>query len=69
MRNNEPREMTSLPGETPTAEAMSTFTFREWVTLLQLRRRYRDGQDLWDARELEGLRFIRWLRNTGRMQS
>lgn len=53
----------------PYAPGMSTFTCHEWVALLQLRRRYGDGQDEWTARELEYLRFLRWLRNTGRVES
>lgn len=43
----------------------SQFTCREWVALLQLRRRYQVGHDLWSAREVEHLRFLRWLYTTG----
>jgi hypothetical protein len=45
----------------PDADGMSTFTCREWIVLLQLRRRYREGQDRWTERELAQLRFLRWL--------
>lgn len=51
------------------ADWMSTFTCREWVGLLQLRRRYRDGRDRWSAHELEQLRFMRWLHTTHRLES
>lgn len=69
MRNDTPREMTSSAGETATANPMSTFTSREWIALLQLRRRYGEGQDLWDAHELAHLHFLRWLRMAGRLDS
>jgi hypothetical protein len=44
------------------------FTCEEWVALLLLRRRYRYGQDLWDASELARLSFLRWLYVTGRSE-
>lgn len=60
------REKTTQP---PTIRSsLSTFDCQEWVALLMLRRRYRDGQDLWSDRELAHLRFIRWLRRTGRIE-
>ena len=59
----------STTTRTTAADAMSTFTCREWSAFLMLRRRYREGQDLWDARELEHLRFLRWLRQMGRLES
>lgn len=52
----------------PAADGMSTFACQEWMALLQLRRRYRDGHDSWNARELAYLRFLRWLRNSGRIE-
>ena len=45
----------------------SSFTCREWVALLQLRRRYQVGHDLWSAHEVERLRFLRWLYVSGRI--
>jgi len=47
----------------------SPFTCREWVALLQLRRRYQVGHDLWSAEEVERLRFLRWLYTKGQMAS
>lgn len=49
--------------------ATSTFTHHEWDVLQLLRRRYHDDQDLWNARELAHLRFYRWLREAGRIES
>jgi hypothetical protein len=60
------REKTAQP---PLIQSsLSTLNCQEWVALLMLRRRYRDGQDLWSDRELAHLRFIRWLRRTGRIE-
>ena len=50
------------------SDAVSPFTCREWVALLQLRRRYRIGHDLWSAHELEHLRFLQWLYATGQVE-
>jgi hypothetical protein len=55
--------------QTPDAEPAPFFTPREWVALLLLRRRYHAGQDTWTARELEHLRFYRWLHERARIQS
>lgn len=53
----------------PAPSSLPALTSQEWVALLVLRRRYREGQDLWDARELAHLRFLRWLHNAGRVES
>jgi hypothetical protein len=50
------------------SDQMSLFTSREWVTFLQLRRRYQGGRDLWSAHELGRLRFVRWLYTTGQIE-
>lgn len=50
-------------------EAPSLFTAQQWIALLLLRHRYRLGQDLWSAAEVERLRFLRWLVTTGRIES
>jgi hypothetical protein len=47
---------------------ISPFTCEEWVALLQLRRRYKVGHDLWSAHELERLRFFRWRYTTGKVE-
>jgi hypothetical protein len=60
------REKTTQPPSIPSP--LSTLNCQEWVALLMLRRRYRDGQDLLSDRELAHLRFIRWLRKTGRIE-
>jgi hypothetical protein len=62
----EPRAPTIAPSS---ADQAASFTAREWMALLLLRRRYLIGHDLWDARELERLRFMRWLLETGRVES
>lgn len=51
------------------ASAMSRFTCQEWIAFLLLRHRYREGQDWWNARELAHLQFLRWLHETGRIES
>ncbi len=48
---------------------ISPFTYQEWIALLQLRRRYKAGHDLWSARELERLRFLRWRYTTRLVES
>jgi hypothetical protein len=45
------------------------FSRLEWVALLELRRRYQAGHDLWSAHELERLRFLRWRYTTGKVES
>lgn len=45
------------------------FGRQEWLALQALRRQYSEGQDLWDVRELAHLRFCRWLREAGRLES
>lgn len=45
----------------PATAAPAVFTVQEWHALLRLRRRYRRDPDLWTTRELEHLRFYRWL--------
>lgn len=58
-----------IPTQSPLVSTTATFTHREWDVLQRLRHRYHDGQDLWDVRELAHLRFYRWLRATGRIES
>lgn len=52
---------------TPHPGVAVTFTRQEWWALRSLRVRYLQGRDVFSARELEHLRFLRWLRNTGRL--
>jgi hypothetical protein len=49
------------------SESIPGFTPSEWNALLKLRRRYQQDRDLFSARELERLRFMRWLHETGRL--
>lgn len=64
--HGEPMVMTTREA---VSNAMSRFTCQEWIAFLVLRRRYREGQDWWNARELAHLHFLRWLRETGRLES
>jgi hypothetical protein len=45
------------------------FSPREWTGLFTLRRRYQHDRDLFSPRELDHLRFIRWLHATGRLDA
>lgn len=71
IRDEPPQSATSaLSAAPPSAvSALATLTCQEWVALLSLRRRYRLGQDLWSDHELAHLRFLRWLHETGRLDS
>ncbi|HET9981393.1 MAG TPA: hypothetical protein VFQ32_13160 [Ktedonobacterales bacterium] len=68
MRNDQTNESAVTITRTPRSRE-SSFTCREWVALLQLRRRYQVGHDLWSAHEVERLRFLRWLYTTDQMES
>jgi hypothetical protein len=59
MTNTTPRGAT-------TEEAVSAVQTRAWQAL---RNRYREDQDLFTARELAHLRFLRWLVRTGRLDA
>jgi len=39
----------------------------EWRTWSQLQLRYKEGNDMWTERELNRLRFLRWLVQTGQL--
>ena len=54
------------PRRAPTEEACTTEQARAWQAL---RIRYREDQDLFTARELAHLRFLRWLVRTGRLRA
>jgi hypothetical protein len=43
------------------------FTEREQEALRHLRLRYQESRDLFNARELARLRFVRWLHATGQL--
>jgi hypothetical protein len=64
-----PNERNAIGARSSADDELALFTCQEWTTLLRLRRRYHDGQDLWDERELARLGFLRWLRQTGRIES
>ena len=68
MRNDQTNESAVTIARTLHSEE-SSFTCREWVALLQLRRRYQVGHDLWSAHEVERLRFLRWLYRAGQIES
>ncbi|HEY7779081.1 MAG TPA: hypothetical protein VIC85_02605 [Ktedonobacterales bacterium] len=48
---------------------VDTFTREETAALYALRYRYLQTHDLLSRRELERLRFLRWLYDTGRLES
>jgi hypothetical protein len=61
-------EMSAATLHGPVENATLPFTCQQWLTLLQLRHRYQQSQDLWNDRELAHLRFLRWLCQTGRLE-
>lgn len=48
---------------------LATLTLPQWTAMLAMRRQYRESHDLWNAHELAHLRFLRWLRDAGRLES
>ena len=48
-------------------DACSDFTRDEWRIVQRLHLRYQQDHDLLTAREVERLRFLRWLAVTGRL--
>jgi hypothetical protein len=54
---------------TTTATTTTTFTPLEQEVLQALRARYHQDHDLFSDSELEQLRFVRWLYQTGRLSS
>ena len=55
--------------QTATTDGSSLFTSGEWAALALLRERYHQGRDLFSEREMERLRFVRWLYRTARLTS
>ena len=55
--------------QTPTTDVTLMFSADEWHALNALRERYKQQRDLFSARELAHLRFMRWLSHTGRLDS
>ena len=53
----------------PDAPSTAAFTQAERDALSALRSRYFESHDLLSGRELERLRFLRWLYETGRIES
>lgn len=54
--------------QAPATAATSSFTAQEWRSLCALRERYARHRDLFAARDIAHLRFLRWLVQTGRLQ-
>ncbi len=52
----------------PAPAAMYNFTVAEWAALFALRIRYQQYHEIFSARELARLRFIRWLYRSGRLE-
>ncbi|HZS88512.1 MAG TPA: hypothetical protein VFE42_13635 [Chloroflexota bacterium] len=47
----------------------SPFAPDEWQRLQTMRMRYQQDHDLFSPREMERLRFMRWLHHSGRLAS
>jgi hypothetical protein len=56
--------LTASPAGEP---ASGTFSAPEWRALAALHARFQEGHDLFSERELAHLRFLRWLREEGRL--
>ena len=54
--------------QTPDAPSTAAFTQDEQDALTALRALYFESHDLLSGRELERLRFLRWLYETGRIE-
>lgn len=52
-----------------TTDTTTAFTTAERRTLRALRSRYQEDNDRFSDREMARLRFIRWLHQTGRVES
>jgi hypothetical protein len=68
MHNNDQDISATKTARTRYDDQVSPFTPQEWMMLLQLRRRYREGSDLLSVQELERLRFMRWLYTTNQIE-
>ena len=55
------------PTGTASSEATTAFSTGEWRHLCALRDHYQHTRDLFSAREVASLRFVRWLYHTGRV--
>jgi hypothetical protein len=51
------------------AAAQVSFTDQELGHLVALRQRYQQDQDLFSEAEMARLQFLRWMRETGRLDS
>jgi hypothetical protein len=61
------RRQQTIATQKPAPDPRLLFTAREWEAFLALRTCYQQSHDLLSERELTHLRFIRWLRQTGRI--
>lgn len=62
--------MSPTPSASTTQEATArTFTHAEEAALDELRARYQASRDVFGAQELARLQFVRWLYQTGRLES
>ena len=67
-RRDKNRRQPTSETETATTDLARMSTVRGWaVALLARRAPYAQHSDQFSARELERLRFIRWLYQTGRL--
>jgi hypothetical protein len=58
-----------MPTQLPPLVTPTTFTLAERQALCALRARYRQHRDLLREAELTHLRILRWLYQTGRLES
>ena len=68
--NDSPRDgRATTQQHAPDAPSTAAFTREEMDALSALRSRYFESHDLLSGRELERLRFLRWLYQIGRIES
>jgi hypothetical protein len=57
-----------IAAQTPGDASSLSFSAKEWCALLLLRRRYQQSHDEFSDAELAHLRFLRWLRQAGKLE-
>ena len=62
-------ERPAIGATVPTTALALGFRAPEWRAFLALRTRYQHDRDLFGEADITRLRFVRWLKETGRLQS
>ena len=62
-------EQPTIEMAVPTTALALGFRAPEWRALLALRTRYQHDRDLFGEADVARLRFVRWLKETGCLQS